>query len=394
MANRYAEEYLKGLFQNPEKGEQLRKSYLRYRELCEENLDNATNLIYSYNLTPVGAILLFDLGSLQKINGGYPNVSKLFINLKTSEKNNPEKLLQNYNRAIANLPKKDFAVENNKQTIGNQIKEVHEKRMKENEEKRVMRPLSASNDKVMNPVMMPKTTWVLNVYAKSFEDYCHIVEDTLKTLKKMNFTVILKMPEDFRENIQYTSSCIAYSVLINDNFSFTKLDDDIINAWDEEADVPKTGVRISGRTNAEFKKITADCFTDFNGNLCKKNLFMTEKYQTVEKCIEMFEHLGQAENVVRYHQEIMTGVLAKDSEQFYKTIVVKTKDLDNILQIVKRYDKYNLDFTMDTNEKESKIIFIHLSHLIDVINDIYDTDYEIQENPSFDAISMDDFEDE
>ena len=71
-------------------------------------------------------------------------------------------------------------------------------------------------------------------------------------------------------------------------------------------------------------------------------------------------------------------------KQFYKSIVFDTDEIDDVMEIVEKYDPHNLDFIVDTNKEDVKILFIHKEHLRPLVKALIDEDCSIQINPVFD----------
>lgn len=392
--------YIKGLWERDKVyGEDLRLSYMRLSDLGEENLDHPLKMIYSNKLDARCAILVIDLITLQIINGLNTNAGKLFQNLTNNERKDYNKLLGNYKKITSSFVKKDFDVQK-RESISNEIKTIQHSStnsaigLSDKNGVVYLKPRH-QGEFVINPVIMPKAGWLLHIYADSFNDYCTVVQKTVGILKNAGITIYLNKPEFFQRLIAtYKEGAIAYSILVNDVFSFSKIDDNLLSEWDNKVIPLQRNIRIADRVGAEYVSFCGRYMSDFHGNIVTNSQFLEEKYKSDVDLLRMLEQLGRSKNTVRYYTEIMTGILEKDSEQFYKAIIVKTKDIEKMKRIIAKYDKENLDFFADSNKEESKILFVHMSHLIDVINDLYDTDMEFQENPSFDNITMDDFEDE
>ena len=356
MAHGYAFSYFqKLLLLKEEYQNEILDTYEKLNKINPECIDHIAMMTYSNRLGQKESLLLLKLALLQSINGANVNIDKIFNGLTIKEKSNYEKLFENYQKVTANLPKKD--IEEHRAELHEEIRNVQEnnivnqKNIEQEPEESKYIIARNSGEKIINTTLMPKFGWLLNVYADSFKDYCEIVQGTMKYLKDMLITVFLTMPEEFEKNIKNSKSALAFSIFVNENFSFSKLDDKIIQLFDnKEIEIPKNNLRISSRIGAEYLQFTGKMYSDFSGNIKQDKSFIYKKYDSVEEYLKLFENIGNAKNIVRYYTEIMTGIPENVSEQFYKTIVFKTEDYYKIQKIVKKYDEYNLDFIIDTNE--------------------------------------------
>ena len=121
-----------------------------------------------------------------------------------------------------------------------------------------------SNDSdryVVNTCPIPKSAWLINVYATTYEDYCKIVQDTVQELNDAGTTLFLTKPEIFKKNNKEPR--IAYSVLTGEKFNFASLSDNFVKALDECEEMNITsGVKIANRATIQFASFIGACYSD------------------------------------------------------------------------------------------------------------------------------------
>lgn len=387
--NRNATIYLNTLIKkDTESAEQLAKAVKKLKEINFEALCHVANIIYGFNLPEDVSLLVVNLATTQSEHNERVNIQKILQPLSRNQKQNFSMVLPLYEKAMEKYNTTD--IENENQIEKNQENEYITnlpQKIKLEKQKRDTQYLSANDDKTMiiNPMRIPKQAWVMNVYANSYEDYCDLVKTTLEDLKNNNMTIFLTKPESFEEVIKGTKSAIAYSILVNDNFSFIKLEEKTVLKLDEKdvAEI-KDEIQISGRVGATLKTFGALKFTDNSGRLLDTNNEILAHNKDVDEVLNMFEEIGSNENIVKYYIEIMTGTPMSNHKQFYKSIVFDTDEMEDVLEIVEKHDPYNLDFIVDTNKEDVKILFIHKDHMRALVKELIDEECSIQINPVFD----------
>lgn len=387
--NRNATMYLNTLIKkDTESAEQLSNSVKKLKNMNFEALCHIANIIYSFQLPEDVSLLVVNLAITQTKHNERVNIQKILQPLSRNQKQNFAMVLPLYEKAMSkyetiDIEKEDFS---DKNTENEYITNLPQK-IKLDKQKRDIEYLTSNNENIIiiNPMRIPKQSWVMNVYAKSYDDYCDLVQTTIEDFKNNNMTIFLTKPEAFLEEIKNKKSAIAYSILINDNFSFIKLEEKTVLKLDEKDVAEIIGdFQISGRVGATIKLFGALKFSDYNGTLFDTNDELLKHFNDADDILNLFEEIGSNENIVKYYIEIMSGISMTKYKQFYKSIVFDTDEMDDVMEIVEKYDPHNLDFIVDTNKENIKILFIHKEHLRPLVKALIDEDCSIQINPVFD----------
>ena len=387
--NRNATMYLNTLIKkDTESAEQLSNSVKKLKNMNFEALCHIANIIYSFQLPEDVSLLVVNLAITQTKHNERVNIQKILQPLSRNQKQNFAMVLPLYEKAMSKYETIDIEKEDSsdKNTENEYITNLPQK-IKLDKQKRDIEYLTSNNENIIiiNPMRIPKQSWVMNVYAKSYDDYCDLVQTTIEDFKNNNMTIFLTKPEAFSEEIKNKKSAIAYSILINDNFSFIKLEEKTVLKLDEK-DVAEIGgdFQISGRVGATIKLFGALKFSDYNGTLFDTNDELLKHFNDADDILNLFEEIGSNENIVKYYIEIMSGISMTKYKQFYKSIVFDTDEMDDVMEIVEKYDPHNLDFIVDTNKEKIKILFIQKEHLRPLVKALIDEDCSIQINPVFD----------
>ena len=202
-------------------------------------------------------------------------------------------------------------------------------------------------------------------------------------------TIFLSKPDVFNEKIKTQPFAVAFSVLVNDKFSFIKLNHHTIELLDQDNIAnPQDKIKISGRVFLDIVLFGGEKFTDENGRLLDTKNEIIHKIKDENDMMQKLEDIGDSDNIVKYYIEIMTGLPMKETQQIYKSILFNVEDEDAIMELVERYDIYNLDFVAETNEQDYRILFIHKSHMRKLIKEIILNGIPANINPSFDELKI------
>lgn len=387
--NKNATIYLNSLLKkDTETAQELKIAVNQLKMFDFDTLCHIANLAYSFRLQEDVTFLAVNLAIEQYKHGDKINIQSIFQPLSRNQRQNFAMVFPLYEQATEKYKK-----EKNKENVNGTKEFIIElpQKIKLEKKRRDTQYLTADNDKyvVINPMRVPKQAYVLNIYSNSFEDYCNLVQNTLKELKEKNITIFLQKPEAFQEEIKNNSPIIAYTILINDNFTFFALSDNIIDIFDEEIIQEIKGERkITGRVTTTMRLFGANKYLLENGSLTDNNSSFLMPSFTGDDMIQYLEDLGKNENIVKYYIEIMTGISMVHYKQFYKTIIFNTEDIEDILCFVEKFDPFNLDFVVDTNIEDKKILFIHKEHLRTMLKEIISEEYDIDINPNFDEFHI------
>ena len=293
---------------------------VKLKNMNEDAFVHCGHLVCSYMCPADVAFLAFDLTIRQLMAGRNANPQKIFQPLSKNNRSSYAAVKPLYDDALALLAKlaaKKEEEENNRDVLPEEIvqtmptveqpakaveakgktddeevddeyedDEYEDEEDEENEEyvpvltKRVLYKPTAddsefankflyeqnfkSNDSdryVVNTCAIPKSAWLINVYAKSYEDYCAIVQNTVQELNDSGITVFLTKPEMFKKN--NNSPRIAYSILTGEKFNFASLSDNFVRALDEGEELPlKDGVKIANRATIEFASFVGPYYGD------------------------------------------------------------------------------------------------------------------------------------
>lgn len=411
--NNSAAEYLNNLLKQPSDFTVKTKKLLN--ELKEKDmraLEYTAKLSYSFQLPIDVTCLAFSLVVQQIRHGENPNAMKMLQSLTRNQRRDfnavkpqYDKCVEKYRQKKNEQPQSEIIKEISSQLDDKEINGTTEKINEkpnaplkkqnineENTPEDTIRYLNAiDNDHiVINPMRVPKQGWLLKIYANSYEDYCRIVKDTLEDFKNNAMTIFLTKPDSFATKIKKAPFAVAYSVLINDKFSFISLKQETIQKLDEGnyENIPNK-IKLSGRVFLEIVLFDAKQFTDKNGNLCDSNLQIMNEIKGDYQAMDIIESIGKNGNIVKYYIEIMTGLPSIKDKQTYKSVIIDADDTEDIQEILSDIDVHNLDFFVDTNQEDMKILFIHKSHLNRALKTLWEEEMILQINPSFDEVKYD-----
>ena len=354
-----------------------------------DSLCHIANIAYSFQLPEDVAFLAVNLAIEQYKHNEKINIQKLFQPLSRNQKQNFAMVYPLYEKATEKYKNKTTEIEN--ESKENEFIIDLPQKIKLEKEERNTKFITANNNDyvVINPMRVPKQAYVLNIYANSFEDYCNLVQSTIRELKNSNITLFLQKPETFQQNIKDKEYAIAYTILVNDNFTFLELDEKIIEKLDEEIiDSVKDERKLAGRVTVKMQLFGALKYLTENGTLTDSSTHFLLPQLDDDSMLQYLEEIGKNENIIKYYIEIMTGISMVAYKQFYKSIIFDTEDMEEILEFVEQHDPFNLDFIVDTNMEDKKFLFIHKEHLRTLIKDMIREGMDIEVNPSIDEFKI------
>ena len=247
-----------------------------------------------------------------------------------------------------------------------------------------------SNDSdryVVNTCAIPKSAWLINVYAKSYEDYCSIVQNTVQELNDSGITVFLTKPELFKKNSD--SPRIAYSILTGEKFNFASLSDNFVRALDEGEELPlKDGVKIANRATIQFASFVGPYYGDNLGGFSNSDKKYLSSFAKEEEILATIEDVGVANNIVKHYIELRTGIPQSNITQTYKSILCKKEDIMQIASFLRNIDGGVLDFIISSDKEDIEILFVHMSHIEELLKKISNSGIPIDLNPNFDEVKL------
>lgn len=392
-----------------EESEKLYQAVLRLRDLNEDAFSHCAYLIYSYQCPVEVAFLAFDIAYRQLTAGKNANPQRIFQSLSRNDRASYSAVKSLYDDAIRMLEKfviqkeKEENLRNSEETpfINNQTNNkkanippsIQNNKIPSNEDitfakNFLYESYFPSNEKdryVVNTCIIPKNAWILNVYAISYEDYCNIVQNTVKEFNDAGITVFLTKPEMFKtENVSKENPKIAYSVLIGENFRFSELSENLILSFDSGEEILKMdGIKIAKRVSIDFVSFVGPLFMDNQRNVSSSNKKYIESFENEETILATVESIGTTRNIIDYHIENYTGINQKEKLSIYKPILCKKDDIIQIASILRNIETGKLDFLINSNREDIKILFIHYSHFSDFLSEINKQGIFIDSNPQF-----------
>ena len=243
---------------------------------------------------------------------------------------------------------------------------------------------------VINTCTIPKSAWLLNVYAFSYEDYCETVKETIKEFNDNGITVFLAKPNLFKDgNVSKNKPKIAYSVLVNQEFKFTSISEKTIKYFDDgDSVLPMDGITIAKRASLTFTSFIGPCFTDGKGNILDNSQEYINSFTDGETILSEIQKIGSSEDVLHYYSEIKTGIVEKDNLQIYKPILCRTDDIIQIAKILKEIESAKLDFLIDSDKEGIKILFVHISHFSNFLFECNKKEIIIDAEPQLTQIKL------
>ena len=100
------------------------------------------------------------------------------------------------------------------------------------------------------------------------------------------------------------------------------------------------------------------------------------------------EEVGISNNVVKHYIEVRTGIPQSGNTQIYKTILCRKEDIMQISSILRNIKGGELDFIISSDKDDIEILFIHISHLDELIDKIGKNGIPIDLNPNFDEMRV------
>jgi hypothetical protein len=349
--------------------------------LNESAFNYVAKISYSFQLPVDVCFLLFDLVLNQVKFGDNPNVQKILQNLSRNQKQQYEYVFPEYSKVMETYIQKE------KEILSGEYKPPVTKEDDDDEYSyfRNKRPAtffkSTAENYVINPARIPKQGWLINIYAETYEKYCEIVTATMNEFKDKNFTIFLCIPEVFEKNIKKKSPQIAFSIFANEHFNFTSLSNDALTILDsgDNLKFSQNEIIIGGRTTLSMKLFDSKKYL-LDKKVSDKNSELLLTYSDADQVFDFIEKLGAPKTTREYYTEIMTG-LPSDSNEPYKPIIFYFEDIEEMNDILDEIDKDNLDFIVDADHDEIKILFVHHSHYDKIIKEISEYDIDIIENP-------------
>lgn len=363
------------------------KMVMHNLKLLDENaFYYVTKISYSFQLPIDVCFLLFDLVLNQVKFGDNPNVQKILQNLSRNQKQKYEYVYPEYERVMKKYIEKEKEILSGKYhenlKSNNQNGDSDDDEYSYFRNKRPATFFKSTNEHyVINPARIPKQGWLINIYAETYEKYCEIVTTTMKEFKDKNFTIFLCIPEIFEKQIKKKSPQIAFSIFANEYFNFTSLSNDILTLLDsgEKLKFPSNEIVIGGRTTLSIKQFDSKKFL-LDKKVLDKDDELLLAYSNPDQVFEFIEKLGSPRTTREYYTEIMTGLPSADNSP-YNPIIFYFEDIEEINDILDEFDEYNLDFIVDADHDEIKILFLHDSHYDKIIQEISEYDIDIIKNP-------------
>ena len=411
--NPYAINYVENLISdNSENSKKLYNAIRNLKKVDEKAMTYCASLIYSYNCGSDVAFLAFDISLKQIECGRNANPQRLFESLSKNERSDYAKVKEKYDATIKMLEKfSQKKIEQEKESVAEnkKIEKIIEENTKsqQSENKKEGKRIEIINENkefaenylymkkfkpetedkfVINSSYIPKTGWLMDVYCLSYEDYCNLITNTLTKFNNEHCTVFLYKPNVIKEKFNKNKiPKIAYSVLMNENYSFKLLDKEMMNSLDDKNVDGMTGVKIAKRTYVKFVTF-CDIYSDRNGNAVKTNDIIVSCYHTVNEVLNDIDEIGKNKNIAKYHIECMTG-LSQTGKQLYKAVLCKTNDITKIAYIISNFSSGKLDFIIDSNDSNTKVLFVHISHLKEFIEKTKDK-FELEYDVSFDNMKI------
>jgi hypothetical protein len=362
--NSLQEKYLNELIKpQNDNTENLKNIILKLKNLDTKAVEHCTALMYDYQCPVDVAILAFDITCKQIQAGKKANPQRIFQSLSKNNRSVYSAVKPCYDEAIQSLTKnsnKEKLTNNEDVSFAKQF--LYENYFKAKETDRY----------VVNTCIIPKNAWLLNVYAISYSDYCEIVQNTVKEFNDAGITVFLTKPEEFqKDNISKDNPKLAYSILINEKFKFSYLSESCILLFDSGEDILKVeGIKIAKRVSVNFVSFVDSLFVGNNEEVEVSNKKYIESFENEEALLSHIEQIGTTDNIINSYIENYTGICQEEDSTMYKTVLCKTTDIIKIASILKNLETGKLDFLIDSNKDDIKILFVHLSHFSDFMKDI------------------------
>ena len=377
--SKFAQEYLENLTNgNTEESDKLYEKVLKLRRLNHEAFVHCAYIVHSY-LCPVDvAYLAFDICCKQIEANKSPNPQRIFQSLSRNQRASYQHVKPVYDDALRML--ENLGVQNKKITKSEvDNTEIYKHMFTPKQEDveflnnyLIEKYFSSDNSEyyVVNTCIMPKSSWVLDVYATSFDDYCDIVQNTVKELNDTGTTLFLIKPEVFKKNIIKENPTIAYSIIVNNNFKFSNLSKQFVEYMDkgEEIKIEKD-IKIANRIRLRFVSFIGSLYCDDVGEVSKTSEKYLSTFSNEEDILTIIEKLGEEQDIVKHQVELKTGIVHANHE-IYKSILCQKKDIIQISSILNKIENAKLDFIIDSNKETLKILFIHVSHWDVVIDEI------------------------
>ena len=200
-------------------------------------------------------------------------------------------------------------------------------------------------------------------------------------------TVFLTKPEIFKKNSK--DPRIAYSILTGEKFNFASLSDGFVRALDECDDMSMPGgVKIANRATIQFASFIGPCYSDNNGEFSDSDRKYISSFGKEEEILAAIEEVGIANNIVKHYIELRTGIPQSGKVQIYKTILCKKEDIMQISSFLRNIKGGELDFIISSDKDDIEILFIHISHLNELIDKISGNGIPIDLNPNFDEMRI------
>jgi hypothetical protein len=415
----------------------------RLKNMSEDAFVHCGHLVCSYMCPANVAFLAFDLTCRQLEAGRNANPQKIFQPLSKNNRSSYEAVKPLYDNAltlIAKLQKQKEEEENNRDALPENIvvetqnistadevastqdvdnneeyedEEYEDEEYEDDEEeyipvltKRTVYKPAAEDSKfatdflyeqnfrsndvdryVVNTCIIPKSAWLINVYATTYEDYCNIVQNTLQELNDSGITVFLTKPDVFKK--PSNSPRIAYSVLTGEKFNFASLSDDFVKALDDGDNMPiSEGVKIANRATIQFASFIGPCYSDNSGGFSNSDKKYLSSFAKEEDILAAIEEIGVANNIVKHYIELRTGIPQSGAIQLYKSILCKKDDIMQIASLLRNIDGGKLDFIISSDTEDIEILFIHISHIEEFLSKIGSCGITIDLNPNFDELRM------
>ena len=241
---------------------------------------------------------------------------------------------------------------------------------------------------VVNTCAIPKSAWLINVYATTYEDYCSIVQSTVQELNDSGITVFLTKPDVFKKPGK-TPCRIAYSILTGEKFNFASLSDGFVKALDEGEEMQMgDGIKIANRASIEFASFVGPCYSDKDGSFSDSNKKYLSSFAKEEEILATIEDVGVASNIVKHYIELRTGIPQSNSMQLYKSILCRKEDIMQIASLIRSLDSGKLDFIINSDKDDIEILFVHISHIEELLKKFSTNGIAIDINPNFDEMKL------
>ena len=144
-----------------------------------------------------------------------------------------------------------------------------------------------------------------------------------------------------------------------------------------------SGIKIAKRVSVEFVSFVGELFMDNKGNVKNSSDEYIKFFANEEEILKEIDNIGASTDIVKFHIETKAGISQNENLLIYKSILCRKENIIQIASILQRFETGKLDFIINSNRDDIKILFVHISHFADFISELNNHNIIVDANPQF-----------